>query len=180
MATTELILTIILSKAFLILFFYIIDMQLSGDRLTYLQNHGDKHLTQWIGSLGYTLFSLFGVGWFLILHKIRSTWALLPPTIVAFLFLITVEDQTRVGAMILFPSLFFWVFQNKEIFKNISTKFIIVTLSIYLIIPTVFVWQGYPFNSLLKYDLELLKDIKDNKLDKNFSKPFEKMREKRN
>ena len=163
------ILGVIVGKLILLSCFYILGIEILGNRATYLVNHLKIFSNQWLASWPYILFSLFGLGWLLILKNLRKTYPLLLASIIALIFIITVADQTRVGTIILFPSVFYWIFMNREIFKDITIKFSILVLALYLLLPVVYVW-GYPFGSLLKYNVNLIKNIKSNEVD--FMLPF--------
>lgn len=153
------IISILLGKAILSLWFYTADIELLGNRSAYAKKHFPIFSAQWLGSWPYILYSLFGVGWLLVLSEIKKTWPLIISTFVVYILTFFVGDQTRVGAIVLFPSLFYWVFLNKEIINGISPRLVLSMLSIYLIVPVVYVWGGQAFGSLIKSDIKTISKI---------------------
>jgi hypothetical protein len=163
---------IILGKVILYVWFNIADIELLGNRLTYLEKHLNRSVNQWFEGWLYILFSLFGVGWITVLKQIRITYPLIIASVVTFFFVMTVADQTRVGSIILFPSLFYWIFMNVQVLNKITIKDTIISLSLYLLIPIVYVWNGHPFGSLIKYDLQVISESKHDHYNINFITPF--------
>lgn len=170
--TVYIILGIILGKILLFSYFNIMGIEILGNRATYLENHLDMFVNQWFSGWQYIFFSLFGLGWILVLKNIKIMYPLLLASLVTFVFIMTVGDQTRVGTIILFPSLFYWVFMNKEIYKNITIQFSILILAAFLLLPVIYVWGGYPFGSLLKYSTHITNIIKNKDDTIDFSLPF--------
>ncbi len=163
---------ILFGKLILIGWFYYNDIILLDTRSSYLESHIGFCFKLWIDSWPFILYSLFGVGWLLILKEYKLLLPLIVPIIVAFVILITVSDQTRVGAIILFPSLFYWVFMNRQLFNRITLKFSGIMLIFYLTLPVVYVWGGPFFGSLLRYDSEIIRKIKNPSLYIDLTSPF--------
>jgi hypothetical protein len=69
-----------------------------------------------------------------------------------FLFMIIVDDETRVGTIILFPALFYWILTNKDLWIALSQQFLIALVVLTLVFPVVYVYRGYPYGSLWRYD----------------------------
>jgi hypothetical protein len=165
---------IVLGKLLLSLWFSINTLVVLGDRAAYLESHLDTSVTQWLGSWPYILFSIFGFGWLLILKNAKTTYPLLIAALVAFVFVITVKDQSRVAILLLFPSLFYWVFINRAVVDGVSAKHAVAILALYLLFPTVIVWEGEIQGALLKADRQAIQAIKQNSFDYDFFAPFQK------
>jgi hypothetical protein len=172
--STYLIMGVILGKLILFAWFNIAGIDVLGTRSSYLENNLSRLVNQWLVSWPYILFSLFGIGWILILKHIKTTYPLVLASIVAFIFIMVVEDQTRVGTIILFPSLFYWVFMNIKILNEITLKYTIVTLAFYLLLPVVYVWVGHPYGSLLKYNLNVFSEAKNTNYNIDIDVPFQR------
>lgn len=160
------ILSILIGKLFLILWFSFMDVGLSGDRNSYLKNNLKSFLFMWKSSWYFIAWSLLGVGWILVLSNAKKLWVLIVTILVVFLLTAIVGDQTRVGVILLFPSLFFWVMMYKELWQNISRDFVFLVVILYLLIPVSVVWGGV-YSDLLKYDAIILEQYKNKTLDFN-------------
>ncbi len=150
------ILGIIFGKLMLLIWFSVAGIDLLTNRHIFLKQHLDIFINQWLAGWPFILYSMFGIGWILILRYLKYTYPLVLASLIAFIFVMVAGDQTRVSAIILFPSLFYWVFMNKPLINAITIKTSILVLSMYLLLPVVFVWEGYAFGSLLKYDLGVI------------------------
>ncbi len=151
---------IIIGKLVLVGWFGMAEIEVLGSRSSYMEKYIYLYLDQWLNSWPFIFYSLFGVGWLLIIKEIKTVYPLLIAALITFVFTISIGDQTRVGTIILFPSLFYWVFMNREILNRITPKFSIIILTLYLVLPVVYVWGG-PFGSLFKYDLQVMRDLRD-------------------
>ena len=154
---------IIIGKAILVAWFYVIGIDFVGSRVSYLEKELSYYLVMWNDWWFYIVWSLLGVGWLLLIAKIKFLWIFLISVLVVFGFTSLVADQTRVGTIILFPSLFYWILMNKTIWEDISKHFVISLIIIYLIIPVVVVWEK-PYGSLWRYDIEVAKQFSKNEL----------------
>ncbi|NOQ65395.1 MAG: hypothetical protein GQ582_12865 [Methyloprofundus sp.] len=146
----------VLGKVILIAWFYIIGIELLGDRLLYIKTHQHDFFSQWLTGWPYILYSLFGMGWVLVIFKIKKTWPLIIAAFIVLILTSFVGDQTRVGVIILFPSLFYWVFLNKELLNSIRFKFILTLLIIHLVVPVIYVWSGWAYNDLWYADKQAI------------------------
>ncbi len=158
--TLSILIFLLLAKILLHFWFYLSSITLEGDRYTYMKNHISLHIKEWKSSFYFIFYSIFGVGWLLILREIKNLYYIIPSLFITLFFIMTVEDQTRVATILLFPTLFFLLFQNRDIIKNISLNFSIFAFIFYLIIPTTIIWKGEINHSLLKHDKLLLKNFK--------------------
>ena len=152
------LLSVIGGKLILMSFFFYIDVGLSGDRSSYLENHLELYLQMWKNWWFVILWTLFAAGWFLVILNLKKVWPLLGAAFVTLLLTAIVGDQTRVGLIILFPSLFYWLLMDKEVWQNMSQRVVLIMLSFYLLVPVVVVW-GQPHKSLLSDDLSMAKQM---------------------
>jgi hypothetical protein len=152
---------LILGKVLILLLFSFLHISMSADRLTNMISDVSIYIDQWKVSWPYILYSIFGVGWLLIFTKLKKTWPLLVGGIFTFFFVIIMGDQTRVGAIVLFPAVFFWIFMDKELFSTINQKMIVCLVVLYLVLPVVFVWGGFPYKNLWTYDITTERAIQE-------------------
>jgi len=157
-------LSILAGKLLLSFWFYFMNVGLSGDRNSYLQNNLELFLSMFKSSSFTILYSLLGVGWIVVATNAKKLWPFLVAVAVVFSLTAIVGDQTRVGLIVLFPSLFFWVMMDKELWQKIKQNTTYLLVALYLLLPVVVVW-GAPHGALLKHDLKLLKEYKNNTLD---------------
>jgi hypothetical protein len=95
------------------------------------------------------LWSILGVGWMLgFMEKkfVRNQWPALVALICALLIVPFVGDETRVGSIITFPLMVFAWLQNKDFLDRLSDWVLGTVLLAWLLIPTIWVWEGkiYP------------------------------------
>ncbi|HYK94611.1 MAG TPA: hypothetical protein VE011_01935 [Candidatus Dormibacteraeota bacterium] len=132
---------------------------IAGDRSTYLQTYYQVFLGSWGQSWPVIAWSLFGIAWVLVLREARTLWPILVAGAVVFISLVIVGDQTRVGVILLFPSLFFWVMMNRAIWTRLGRLSSAAIVVAYLLIPVVVVW-GRPFvGSLWRYDVSVARHV---------------------
>jgi hypothetical protein len=149
---------VIFGKMLLMLIFFILHINMSGDRITYMKSNASLYVEQWKLFWPYILFSLIGICWVLIFLKIKKTWPLLTGIIFTFFLLLIIGDQTRVGTIVLFPAVFFWIFMDKELWVTLNKKLVFILIAIYLVLPVFFVW-GFPFRNLWVYDILEIRSI---------------------
>lgn len=157
-------LSILAGKLLLSFWFYFMDVGLMANRNTYLQNNLELFFSMFKSSLFTILYSLLGVGWIIVATNAKKLWPFLVAVAVVLSLTAIVGDQTRVGLIVLFPSLFFWVMMDKELWQQIKQNTTYSLVAIYLLLPVVVVW-GEPHGSLLKDDAKLLKHYKNNTFD---------------
>ncbi|NMB64652.1 MAG: hypothetical protein GYA16_07260 [Spirochaetes bacterium] len=150
---------LLLGKAVLAFYFKIADVGIQGDRFTWLKHHLELMINQFKVSWHYILWSLFGVGWFFLVSNLRKLLPLMISICFVFLMLVVMEDQTRVGVIVLFPALFYWFFMNKSFIKSITGNQLLYAIILYLLIPTTIVWGGYPFGSLIEFDKKVISEF---------------------
>lgn len=152
------LLGIVFGKLLLSGWFNWLNLEILVNRKEYLDSYSSLFLSRWLQSWPLIAWSFLGVGWLLLIAKIKVTWPLLLVSLGTFFFTALVADQTRVGIIVLFPSLFYWIMMNSEIWQSLTTKFSIALVILYLILPPVVVW-GKPYNSLLPYNFEIVQEI---------------------
>lgn len=151
------ILGILAGKVLLFGWFELNNISLLGSRQTYLENNKELFSSMWSNSWPYIAWSLLGVGWFFVISKAKKVWPFLVSTLFVFFFVRFVNDQTRVGVIILFPTLFYWVLMNRRLWSDLKQIYVIALISLYLLIPVVVVW-GAPHGDLLNYDIKVAKE----------------------
>ena len=171
------VLWVILGKLIMLVTFHILGIEIPGDRFAYMQKYMAGFLNEWKASWPWMLYAIFGTGWLLLLFHYRTSWPILIAAFLVFISLMFFEDQTRLSAILTFPSLFYWLFSNRQIWANRKAVHLGVIL-FYVFVPFVYVWGGRPFSSLYKYDVELIKKINPSALkfcgDVNPKTPFRK------
>ncbi len=173
--TVYILIALITGKLLLLVWFSYFHITLLDTRSTYLEENFSYVLHLWIDSWPFILYSLFGAGWVLIIKEYKILYPFLLSVVVAFVFLMFVSDQTRVGTIILFPSLMYWIFMNKELWCKVTNKLSIVMILLYFALPVVYVWGGWGgpfFGSLHRYDAEIIRKIKNPSYNINFVSPF--------
>jgi len=148
---------IIVGKILLSIWFAINAIELSGGRVSYLETHFDLYTSMWLKHFPLILWSLLGVGWLLVLRHVTSIWPFLLAVVGAFLLVVFAGDQTRVGVIVLFPSLFYWVLMNKYLWKKTSSLLATTMLVLYFITPVIVVWGSPHFGNLWTYDSQVIR-----------------------
>lgn len=141
--------------------FTYIDAGIVGDRSSYLKANLQIFISMFKSGWYIILYTFFGVGWIVVLAYLKDVWPLFIAVAILFVVTMFVGDQTRVASIALFPSLFYWLFMNKELFIKITNKFISVLLLLYLIIPVIVVWGQPHYGSLWHYDMIAWQNIKN-------------------
>lgn len=156
--------SMVAAKVLLMLFFYFANVGLSGDRGSYLKTNLYLYFEMFKKWWFVTLWTLFATGWLLIAQNIKKTWPLIVAALTMLVLTVIVGDQTRVGVIVLFPSLFYWVFMNREIWEKLTQKMVVLMLSFYLLVPIVVVWGEPHIQSFWKYDKQIAKEIYNDNL----------------
>lgn len=148
---------VIVGKIMLSIWFAINVIELSDGRASYLETHFDLFASTWVKHWPLILWSLLGVGWLLILKHVTTIWPFLLAVVGAFLLVLFAGDQTRVGVIVLFPSLFYWVLMNKDLWKKTSSLLATTMLVLYFIAPVTVVWGAPRFGNLWTYDNQVIR-----------------------
>lgn len=156
-----LILFLLIGKFFLVLWFYYMDISLVGGRTNYFENNIMQFLAEWKNNWLLILYSLLGVGWIIVFKYFKETWPVILSALIIFFFTAAVGDQTRVGVIVLFPTVMYWVFLNKKLWVRVSNKFAIFTIILYIFLPVVVIW-GSLQSSVFDDDIALLLDFLNN------------------
>lgn len=169
------VILLIVAKLSLSLFFSFFDVGLSGARDSYMKEHMMTYITMWKQNWYMILWSFFGVGWVVIIRFYRQTWILFPAITIVLFFTAIVGDQTRVGVILLFPTLFHFILANRVFWKNVEKEFAIGLVFLYLLIPISVVW-GTTHTSLISQSTTLLSTlIHDKHIDAyDWTHPFKK------
>jgi len=167
------IVAVAIGKAVLILWFSISDIHIVMSRSRILREYLSTHISYWLNSFVVILYSIFGVGWILVIRYIRYLYPLLISTVLTMIFIMSVADESRVGAILLLPSLFYWLYMRREVISTITLKFSIAVGLLYSVTPTIFVWEATTYYSTRVYIPTISKLIyRGGKLD--IMKPFNK------
>lgn len=151
--------------------FNYMEVGLVGDRSLYLKANIHTFISMFKANWYIILYTFLGIGWLFVLNYFKLLWPVLVAVVIVFFVTIIVGDQTRIGAILLFPSLFYWVFMNKDLFKILTKKFLVFLLVLYLLVPVIVVWGKPHYGSLWHYDNIALNNIQNN-LDTDMMLPF--------
>lgn len=157
------LLFIVIGKVLLTFWFSVMDVGLSGNRSSYMQNHVAMYLSMWKSSWYTILWSLLGIGWIFAIYFAKKLWPLFASVIVVFALTAVVGDQTRVGVILLFPSLFYWLIMQKNLWREMKQNLVYLMVLLYLLLPVMVVW-GSTHGSLLSYDMKVFKQYQNNTL----------------
>lgn len=150
--------TIALGKITLFIFFDVAGVELKGDRYSYLIDNIQLFYTMWENSWPYIIWSLLSCSWFIIFKRARAHWPLFVAITFAFLLLMLVGDQTRVGAIIIFPSIFYWILRDKKLWSSLRLRDVIFVSILSLTVPVVVVW-GNVHGSVYQDSARVVKKI---------------------
>ena len=131
---------IFLGKLALASFLLAVGVELQGDRVTYLQKHIQYYYEDWTNKWPFIAWSLLGVSWVLVVNNIRRYWTFLLATAFIIVFLMLVGDQTRVGIILIFPSVFYWVLRDRELWSSLKPRAVLYLSILPLALPVVVVW----------------------------------------
>lgn len=152
------LLGIVLGKVILTAWFWVMNVELMGSRTEYLESYVNLFIAAWFQFWPFIGWSFLGVSWLILIKKIKILWPFLTVSAIAFFFTAIVADQTRVGTIILFPSLFYWILRNKALWQKMNIKLSVALIILYLILPAVVVW-GKPYGSLREYNVQIIQQI---------------------
>jgi hypothetical protein len=114
-------------------------------------------LGMWLDGVPMILWSLFGAGWVLLISQASRTWPVIAATVPATAILILAADHTRVGTIILYPALAYWVLFNREFWAHLRPAVVVASLVVYAVAPTAFVFSGLPCGSLSRITVEQIR-----------------------
>lgn len=149
---------ILLGKLILSLIFKLVGVELDGGRDSYMLEYFDLFFSMWKSEWIFILWSFLGVSWFFIFFDLSRYWAFVLVVIFTFFFVALVGDQTRVGVIVLFPSLFFWVLSDKKLWSELSLKSTILMTLMFLTVPIVVVW-GSTHGSVSQQSVQNIKRL---------------------
>jgi hypothetical protein len=147
---------LLVGKAALIGYFHLVGLHLVVDRTYIVRTRIAEFVTEWRSSWPLILWSLCGAGWILLIATMRRTWPVLVAVLVALLTLLATSDQTRVGSIILFPTLVYWVFLDRRLWRELHWAWIAAALVAHVLLPVVYVWAGIPCRSVRSHTLRQL------------------------
>ena len=139
---------LLIGKAALIVYFHVVGVDLAGGRIDVVRQLLPEFLAEWRGSWPIVLWSLCGAGWIALLVTVRQTWPALVAVPFVLLTLLAASDQTRVGSIILFPTLVYWVFLNRPLWRELPGAWIGTMIAVHLLVPFVYVWAGIACGSV--------------------------------
>lgn len=150
------ILGILVGKGILIYLFQHYGITIETDRWYWVNKLLPVFLKQFFFHSQYMIYSILGVGWLIMVKYLEQGKATLP-FLINFLglmvFLLLTFDQTRVLAIITFPLIFQFWFQNKELLNSIDDRFLSSILVTWFFVPWAWAFGGMPQWSVLPYDI---------------------------
>ena len=172
--TVLILIGVALGKILLQAWFRLFGIDLTGGRMNYLGADAGHFFQNWRLHWSVILWALCGTSWLYVVLALKRVWPILPAALITFLFMGVVGDQTRVGVIILFPSIFYWIFRNKELQIKTSGWKNYLFVIIYTIVPITVVW-GAPHHDLRLYDWKTFQELRANTFDLsqfNWLEPF--------
>jgi hypothetical protein len=138
------------------LYFHWLDIHLT-DRFTLAWEHFGESSTAFFRHPAALVWSLFGAGWIFLLARLRQTWPMLLAAALALPVIAAAADETRVGVLILFPALLYWVVLNSDAWESCPHRLVIAVALVYLLAPPVYVWGGYVCGRITPHAIEQLR-----------------------
>lgn len=155
----RILLAVVAGKILLAIWLHLNGIDIVMDRARIMRDYLDAHIGYWRESYVAILYSIFALAWPMILLYYRKLYPLIAASAVAFLFVMSVADESRVAALILFPSTIYWIFMNRSLLLGIPRLFILSLFVLNLLLPMLFVWEGQSYTSVLERDLPALVDL---------------------
>lgn len=150
------LLGIVVGKLILFCIFQFSGIELVSNRTLLAKANLKLYMQQFFFHFQAILWSIFGVGWFLVLHFYqiyRYQWAVLLSILGVFMCITPmIGDQTRVDCITLFPLIWVFLFNNKDFIERLHWRTIIRLFLLWLMIPWMWVW-GVPKWSVFPYDV---------------------------
>ncbi len=107
----------------------------------------------------YVLWSVLGLGWFVVVKYFERRQAGIPFLLVLFglmLLLLVSADQTRVVAIVTFPLIFAFWLGNRDLLASLDDNFVAWTLLAWFIIPWEWMSGGTPKWSAFPFDIAFI------------------------
>jgi hypothetical protein len=155
--TSHILATLLAGRILLVVYLHFVGVHVTSDRTIFAVGHLRQFAAMWYSGWPWTLWSLCGVGWFLLLTRLRLTWPIFVVTPLVLLVLIAVTDHTRVGVIVLFPTLAYWAFLNPEFWREMRPAWIATAVVAYLLVPVVYVWGGLSCGSVFDHTVAQLR-----------------------
>ncbi len=153
---------VIIGRLLLQIIFNYYGIHINNGRLNWLQNHLSFLLNTFLLHFYTIIWSIFSLGWIVLLKYIKFKNKSLTFLIALFLVSLIViisGDQTRVIAIITFPLLLYYILLNDEFLFTITNQEVSIFFLTWLIMPISWVWGGKGMWSLLPYDLKLVASL---------------------
>jgi hypothetical protein len=144
---------LVLGKVALVIYFHAAGIVLANDRWDLMVTTLKETMTEWRSRWFLILWSLLGPGWLLVVARVRHTWPLLVAAGMVLVILVAVYDQTRVGVILLFPSLVYWITANRDLWTR---SWVAVLLLSHLAFPFAYLWGGVLCGSVRHYTVRQL------------------------
>jgi hypothetical protein len=147
----------IAGKVVLLLVFSHLGIDVNSGRLWYVLKLWLQMMRRFAYSWHFIVFSMFAVGWLVVIPFIKRKSPESEPFGVAALGLILLlpisQDPTRIYAIVTFPLVAVFILRNSEFLARIGREMIGLLVVLWLLVPWMFVWQGKPLVTALPYDL---------------------------
>jgi hypothetical protein len=158
-ATLSAIAGVGLGRVLLGLWFRAIGLEIGGDRSDFFLSHTGSLFTSWTQNWALIGWSLLGCGWLLVLLRTKTLWPFMVCTGAALGATFLAADHTRVGVIMLFPSLFHWVLKNRDLWKSLTQTTVAAIIVLNLVVPVEFVWGPRTYGRIRPYDLAVSKQL---------------------
>jgi hypothetical protein len=148
----------IAGKVVLTIVFSRLGIELNSGRLWYVLKLWPHMIRRFAYGWHFIVFSMFAVGWVVVIAFIKRKSPESEPFGVAvlglFLLLPISQDPTRVYAILTFPLIAVFVLRNSEFLAGIGRELVGLLVMLWLLVPWMFVWQGKPLVGAMPYNLQ--------------------------
>lgn len=148
---------VVIGKVLLVALFARWGIEVNSGRLWYLASQWGHLVRRFAYSWHFVVFSMFAVGWLVVIPFIRRNRAESHPFGVAvlglFLLLPISDDPTRVYAIVTFPLCCVFLLRNPEFLATLGRELVGLLVLLGLLVPWMFVWHGRPLVTALPYNV---------------------------
>lgn len=150
------LLAAIAGKAILYLVFRHYGIAVNSGRLYWLTQNLPDILTYFAMKTQLIVWSILGVGWLVAIKFMRrdraALWTLAAPLAMVVALAALVADETRVCAVVVFPTLFVFLLSDGDFLAALADDLPPLVL-VWLLVPFVWAWGGVPLWSVFPHDV---------------------------
>lgn len=150
------LLAVVAGKALLVLVFRHYGIEVNSGRLFWLTHNLPDLLTYFAMKTQLIVWSILGVGWLVAIKFMRrdrtALWTLAVPLAMVIALSALVADETRVCAIVVFPTLFVFVLSDADFLASLAADLPPLVL-VWLLVPFVWSWGGTPLWSVFPHDV---------------------------